>query len=43
MWRDHTEEPIRLNWTVILSITGSLAISVALWAGLIRGIALLVK
>ena len=43
MWRDHADEPIRLNWTAILSIAGSIAVSVALWAGLIRVVALVVK
>jgi hypothetical protein len=43
MWRDHAEETIRLNWTAILSIAGSLAVSLALWAGLIRVVALFVK
>lgn len=43
MWRDETEEPVRLNWTVILSIGGSLAASLALWAAVIRGIQALVR
>ena len=43
MWHDGTEEPVRLNWTVILSIGGTLAASVALWTGLIRAIKALVR
>ncbi len=43
MVRDNTEEPVRLNWTAILSIGGSLVASLALWAGLIRAIQVLVR
>lgn len=43
MWRDDPDQPMQLNWTAILSITGSLAISLALWAGLIRVVAIFVK
>jgi hypothetical protein len=30
------ERYVQLNWTAILSYTGSLAISLAIWAGLFR-------
>ena len=34
---------IEFNWTAILSYTGSLAVSLAIWAGLIRAVQHLVK
>jgi hypothetical protein len=40
---DQTGEPIHLNWIVILSSTGSLAVSLALWVGLIRVVQHLVR
>lgn len=43
MGRDQTGEPIHLNWIVVLSSTGSLAVSLALWVGLIRFVKHLVK
>jgi hypothetical protein len=43
MWRNETEEPVRLNWTAILSIGGSLAAILTLWAVLIRGIQALLR
>ncbi len=43
MLRDNTEEPVRLNWTAILSIGGSLVASLAMWAGLIRAIQVLAR
>jgi len=43
MWRNSPDQPLRPNWTAILSITGSLAVSAALWVGLIRVVAILVK
>ena len=43
MGRDDTQKPARLNWVVILSLGGSLAASLALWAALIRGIEALVR
>jgi hypothetical protein len=35
--------PVQLNWTAILSYTGSLAVSVAIWFGVIRAVQYLVK
>jgi hypothetical protein len=43
MGSDQTREPIHLNWTAILSYTGSLAVSLAVWAGLIRVVQHFVK
>jgi hypothetical protein len=43
MWHDDPDQPVQLNWEVILSITGSLAVSLALWAGLFRVVAIFVK
>ena len=34
---------VELNWTAILSYAGSLAISLAIWASLIRAVQHLVK
>jgi hypothetical protein len=34
---------VALNWTAILSCAGSLVISLAIWAGLIRAVQHLVK
>jgi hypothetical protein len=36
MWQDDTEEVVHLNWIPILSLTGSIACSLAIWFGLIR-------
>ena len=35
MWRPE-EEPMHLNWVAILSLTGSVAVSMAIWVGLFR-------
>jgi hypothetical protein len=43
MWRPETEEAMHLNWTAILSYSGSLAVSVAIWIGVFRMFASLVK
>jgi len=43
MWREVSNGQVRPNWTAILSISGSVAVSVALWVGLIRAIAALVN
>lgn len=43
MGRDQTGEPIHLNWIVILSSTGSLAVSLAIWVGLFRVVQHFVK
>ena len=37
------DERAQLNWMAILSFTGSLAVSLAVWAGVIRALMLLVK
>ena len=37
------ERPARLNWIAILSYTGSLAVSLAIWAGLFRIVQHLLK
>jgi hypothetical protein len=34
---------VELNWTAVLSYTGSLAVSLAIWAGLIRAVHHLMK
>ncbi len=36
MWRPDADVPMHLNWTAILSFTGSLAVSVAIWIGVFR-------
>lgn len=43
MGSDQTAQPIHLNWIVIFSSTGSLAVSLAIWVGLIRVVQHLVK
>jgi hypothetical protein len=43
MWRNDTEEPTQLNWIAILSLTGSVACSLAIWIGLIRVVERFVK
>ena len=35
MYVDERGRPAQLNWTAILSYTASLAVSLAIWAGLI--------
>jgi hypothetical protein len=42
MWRPD-EEPMHLNWIAILSYSGSLVVSVAIWTGVFRIFASLVK
>lgn len=37
------EQPTQLNWTAILSYGGSLAVSVAIWFGVIRAVQYLAK
>jgi len=37
------ERSARLNWIAILSYTASLAVSLAIWTGLFRAVAHLVK
>ena len=36
-------QPVQLNWTAILSYGGSLAVSLAVWFGVIRAVQYLVK
>jgi hypothetical protein len=43
MWQERTEEPIHVNWTAILSLTGSIVCSLAIWAALFRAVQYLVK
>ncbi len=43
MWHDEVEEPTHLNWTAILSLTASIAGSLAIWIGLFRAVQYLVK
>lgn len=38
MWHEETEESIHLNWIAILSLTGSIAGSLAIWVGLFRAV-----
>jgi hypothetical protein len=38
MWRHETDEPVCLNWMAILSYTGSVAVSLAIWLGLFRAV-----
>ena len=37
------EQPAHVNWTAILSYGGSLAVSLAVWFGVIRAVQYLVK
>jgi len=43
MWRPETEEPMHLNWVAVLSFTGSVAVSMAIWVGLFRIYQILVR
>jgi len=43
MWQEELEEPAQLNWTAILSLTGSIACSLAIWLGLFRMVQYFVK
>jgi hypothetical protein len=36
MQNDRSQDFVRLNWIAILSYTGSIAVSLAIWVGLIR-------
>jgi hypothetical protein len=36
MQNDTSQEFARLNWSAILSYTGSVAVSLAIWVGIIR-------
>lgn len=38
MQYDRRRSPARLNWVAILSYTGSLAVSLAIWVGVFRAI-----
>ena len=37
------EETVRLNWAAILSFSGSIAVSFAIWVGLFRVVHYLVR
>jgi hypothetical protein len=43
MWRPETEEPMHLNWVAIVSFTGSVVLSMAIWVGLFRAYEVLVN
>jgi len=43
MWTPEPESRVYWNWTVIVSYAASLALSLAIWAGLFRAVARLVK
>jgi len=43
MWQDDAEGAVHLNWTAILSFTGSVICSLGIWAGLIRVVQYFVK
>jgi hypothetical protein len=43
MWTPETETRVHWNWTVIVSYAASLALSLAIWGGLFRAVAHLVK
>ena len=38
MFHDQAEESVRLNWTAIVSFSGSVAVSLAIWVGLFRAL-----
>ena len=43
MWRPDADEPMHLNWVAILSFTGSVAVSMAIWVVLFRAYQHLVR
>jgi hypothetical protein len=43
MWRPDADEHVHLNWVAILSLTGSVVVSMAIWIGLFRAYQLLVR
>jgi hypothetical protein len=43
MWHDGAEGPVHLNWIAILSLTGSIVGSLAIWVGLFRTVQYFVK
>lgn len=43
MWILESEKSVHLNWIAILSYTGSLALSLAIWTGLFRVVGHFVK
>ena len=43
MYVDERGRSVQLNWTAILSYTGSLVVSLAIWAGLILAVKRFVK
>jgi len=43
MWQEQSNETIHLNWVAILSLTGSIAGSLAIWIGLFRAVQYFVK
>jgi len=36
MWRNQSDHAVQLNWIAILSYTGSLLVSLAIWFALFR-------
>jgi hypothetical protein len=40
---DERKRAVQVNWTAILSYSGSLAVSLAIWFGVIRAVQYLVK
>jgi hypothetical protein len=43
MWTRDQETSVQWNWIAILSYAASIAVSIAIWAGVIRGVQHLVK
>ncbi len=43
MWIRESERRVHWNWIAIFSYTASLAVSLAIWGGLIRAVQFLVK
>ncbi len=43
MWIRESERFVQWNWIAIVSYTASLAVSLAIWTGLFRAVAHLVK
>jgi len=43
MWRFPADETVHLNWTAVMSYSGSLVESVVIWVGLFRAVEHLVK
>jgi len=43
MWIRASEKFVHWNWTAILSYSGSLIVSLAIWAGVIRAVEHLIR